>query len=226
MKKCLLCEKTMDIEFKVKELFKLSSIEIDEICIACQKTFVKLSDCATCKICGRRWPSSSICQDCYRWNDLSDFKNTALFEYNFAMREYMRRYKFLGDYRLRKVFQKDLLASISKPEMVVPIPVNKSTLLTRGFNQVTGLLGKLSYREILLTKQANKSISQSKKSRKERMKLEQPFLIDLKEISNISLNQNIVLVDDVYTTGTTIRLAAELLMDYGFKNVRGLTLAR
>nr|WP_165861000.1 phosphoribosyltransferase [Lactiplantibacillus pentosus] len=38
--------------------------------------------------------------------------------------------------------------------------------------------------------------------------------------------QSILIVDDIYTTGRTIRHAASLLLENGAKSVTGLTLAR
>ncbi|WP_369346868.1 ComF family protein [Apilactobacillus ozensis] len=40
------------------------------------------------------------------------------------------------------------------------------------------------------------------------------------------VGKHITIVDDVYTTGTTIRLAAMVLKENGAKSVSGFTLAR
>ncbi|WP_229564731.1 hypothetical protein [Pediococcus pentosaceus] len=64
------------------------------------------------------------------------------------MRNFFQHYKFQdkfqGDYLLRKVFQDQFVNFIQKilkeNELIVPIPVDESTMTSRGFNQVTGLM--------------------------------------------------------------------------------------
>ncbi|WP_233438012.1 ComF family protein [Lentilactobacillus hilgardii] len=59
----------------------------------------------------------------------------------------------------------------------------------------------------------------------QRLNADQPFeLIDHE--SELIRQKTIVVVDDVYTTGTTIRHAAALLYRAGARCVKGLTFAR
>ncbi len=52
----------------------------------------------------------------------------------------------------------------------------------------------------------------------------QPFEVNLDK--NRIMNQEIILVDDVYTTGRTMFYAAECLLPYRPKKIRTFTLAR
>ncbi|WP_331435273.1 phosphoribosyltransferase family protein [Bacillus sp. SA1-12] len=64
---------------------------------------------------------------------------------------------------------------------------------------------------------------QSKKSRMERLAAENVF--SYASSSKIE-DKQILLVDDIYTTGSTLRNAAKLLVDNGAKTVFSLTLIR
>ena len=54
------------------------------------------------------------------------------------------------------------------------------------------------------------------------MKLQQPFVIG----EEIQLPTKILLFDDIYTTGKTIRLAAKLLQEKGVEDVKLFTVFR
>nr|WP_282570593.1 phosphoribosyltransferase family protein [Apilactobacillus kunkeei] len=70
-----------------------------------------------------------------------------------------------------------------------------------------------------------RKVRQSKLNRQQRIHNKQVFTINPKHVSEI-IDQKILLVDDIYTTGTTIRHAANVLRSNGAKQVFGLTLCR
>lgn len=196
------------------------------VCQPCWQTFEKITSATACTSCGRQLPRRQICGDCQRWPQAPNFYNQALFCYNAAMHDYFQRYKFQGDYRLRAVFAaviQQRLATLSA-DCVVTIPVTPATLQHRGFNQVTGWLGSGENDQPGLQTTAQvKAQPQSQKTRTERLATPQPFSLS----SSFQVaNQRVVIVDDIYTTGRTIRHAADLLLESGAKSVIGLTLAR
>lgn len=66
--------------------------------------------------------------------------------------------------------------------------------------------------------------AQAKKTKEERMLMPQPFEVNVDKTKII--NKEIILVDDVYTTGRTMFHAAECLLPYQPKTIRTFTLAR
>lgn len=137
----------------------------------------------------------------------------------------MSQYKFYGDYRLRQVFQGKIKREVKqiKADLVIPIPINPITYQQRGFNQVAGFLEGVKTTAALATIEQDKQLPQSAKNRQQRLQMKQPFKLNL---STEKFNKKrILLVDDIYTTGRTIRHAATLLLDAGASEVMGLTLA-
>lgn len=151
--------------------------------------------------------------------------NHSLYKYNSAMKDFMHRYKFQGDYRLRYVFQRQFTDLIRKcgSDVIIPIPVNSRTMQTRGFNQVSGLIeNSISIKHLLLAKSTVKSVPQSLKNRQERLKTQQPFLI---HHPDFIMNKSVTLVDDIYTTGRTLYHAANLCREAGCRVINSVTLA-
>ncbi|MGV0167899.1 ComF family protein [Furfurilactobacillus sp. WILCCON 0119] len=153
--------------------------------------------------------------------------NAALFEYNEAMKAFMHAYKFIGDCRMAAVFQPSVTAAIMTlhPDVVVPMPVAQSTLVKRGFNQATLLLPSSVPVVSALRVQTVTKVQQSRLGRTARLARTQPFELDGQAGRKLT-GQQVLIFDDVYTTGRTMRFAMQVLQDAGPKSLTGLTLAR
>ncbi|MCD7084463.1 ComF family protein [Limosilactobacillus fastidiosus] len=169
---------------------------------------------------------NELCDDCQKWRRHYGWylEHYPLFYYNQAMKDFMQKYKFQGQYHLRGIFYETIKEAIAriKYDILIPIPVTKNTLLTRGYNQVTGMLGDIPYTELIIH-QNHQKVAQSKKDRQSRLQTKQPFLLK----QGVSLQgKTILLVDDIYTTGRTLYHAATLCYEHGSKRVQSLSLAR
>ena len=105
---------------------------------------------------------------------------------------------------------------------VCPLPTSKQSLEKREFESVEYFLemSKIPYQQFF--KHIGKGKKQSEKTREERMKLQQPFV--LKE--EIPLPNKILLFDDIYTTGATVNRVKILLEKAGAEEVRTFSLVR
>lgn len=225
MDSCLLCNKMLVYDMSLSFLLSFKKLPKRYICDDCMSRFIRIDQSKRCKSCGRQMTKLTTCIDCQRWHHLGDdFVNESIFQYNDAMKDFMHRYKFVGDYQLRMIFQQEIRKKIRKELVVVPVPISSETKNNRGFNQVVGLLGNIEYIDALIVNSTHK-IRQSTLNRKQRINNKQIFTINLKYASKIT-GQKVLLVDDIYTTGTTIRHAAEVLRSSGAKQVLGLTLCR
>ncbi|MEH7124273.1 ComF family protein [Bacillus sp. JJ1773] len=149
-------------------------------------------------------------------------KNFSIVMYNDFAKEVMAQYKYRGDYVLAHVFasfMKKRLAAISF-DKIVPIPLSAERLYERGFNQSEALIRAWGFESSDLFTRTHTE-KQSKKSRSERIHLAQVF-----QIKEPIPNQNILLIDDIYTTGSTLRHAAKCLKEAGAHSVSSVTFAR
>ncbi|HEP1794278.1 TPA: ComF family protein [Streptococcus suis] len=221
MSNCLLCDRAMKTRQTFSELIFFGKSQ-SGVCHDCLATFEKIAEqhCLHCSKSGEE----ETCKDCRYWlSQGKSVSHTAIFQYNEAMAAYFSRYKFQGDYVLRKIFARELKEALAdfSDYTIVPIPLSQERLEERGFNQVTGLLdaAKIPYKELLGKRDSKK---QSSKSREERLETEQTFyLLDEKNIP-----EKILLIDDIYTTGATIQLATRLFMKTKQKEIKTFSLSR
>src|SRR5699024_5857763 len=103
--------------------------------------------------------------------------------------------------------------------IISPIPLSNQRLAERGFNQSLQLAEMLN-RPVSHLFQRKGTEKQSKKTRVERLQMDNPFRLIKK------INQPVLLIDDIYTTGTTLRHAASLCKQSGCEQVYALTLCR
>ncbi|MGQ7462991.1 ComF family protein [Streptococcus suis] len=221
MSNCLLCDQTMKTRQTFSEHIFFGKSQTG-VCNNCLATFEEIAEqhCLHCSKSGEE----GICKDCRYWlSQGKSVSHTAIFQYNDAMSDYFSRYKFQGDYILRKIFAVQVKKALEpySDYTIVPIPLSQERLEERGFNQVTSILdaARMPYKELLGKRDSKK---QSSKSRKERIATEQAFYI----LNENKLPEKILLVDDIYTTGATIQLATRLFMKASQKEIKTFSLCR
>ena len=190
-------------------------------CPSCKAEFCRVPKDG-CNICGL--PGGGICRDCSEW-EKTEFaglvhSGKSLYVYNDAMKTYLHQYKFLQDVVLSEVFSGEINEALCKVDAIlVPIPMNTEKLKQRTFSQVDELLASagLPFTH-LLSKTAQ---VQGKKSRQERLESTKLF-----EWNGKPIPDKIILIDDLYATGTTMRHAAKELKMAGAGEIKLFTLIR
>lgn len=188
---------------------------------------------STCPSCFRPQSNQDICSDCQSWGNDPKWngaleRNVSVYEYNDAMKDILSTFKFRGDAALASVFEKDFKSSYKanfktiKIDATVPIPLSPERLYERGFNQAKLLADFLPLQQLDVLERTHHE-KQSKKSRQERLTSSNVFSITDRSIIE---GKNILLIDDIYTTGTTLRHAAKRLKDFGAASIYSLTLIR
>ncbi|MBD8071391.1 ComF family protein [Bacillus sp. PS06] len=233
MTKCLICFEPFTDE-RWGTLFLIG--EPNNICSQCRESFERIEG-TICQTCGRplddlakEYIHGDQCYDCVRW--LEDPKwvhtltsNRSVYRYNDWLKQVLSQYKFRGDHKLATVFKKDFIkaykSNFSSSFILVPIPLSQERLYERGFNQAQIFAEFLGKPQELLTRVHHEK--QSKKSREHRIHAENVF--SLKEGNDLK-GTHILLIDDIYTTGSTLRHAAEVLLTANATSVSSLTLVR
>ncbi|MGE1142471.1 ComF family protein [Bacillus pumilus] len=225
---CLICEGHFVASFTWKSLLLLND---NRLCIACKHRLEKIQR-PICPACGRAQSNDQLCQDCSRWKERLDsttvlVKNRSVYAYNDLMKDVLSRFKFRGDTALAELFKQDVQAifkrsfSIKEP-VLIPIPLSKERLNERGFNQsviLASLIGQPIQQPLVKIHQSK----QSKKKKNERLDQKGMFQINQ---TDVIVQRDVILIDDIYTTGATIYDAARILKEAGAKSVSSFTLIR
>ena len=199
------------------------------ICVNCEQPFMQLKQQPTCLECGRLMTKVEVCPDCQKWHQVKEtvlLKNTALYAYDEAGRKFMELFKYVGDTRVIalviKELRRELLGYQKKGYVLCPLPSSEASLKKREFETIPTLLKQCQVPTVSLLEHIGKGKKQSEKTRQERLQLKQPF----RAKEGVVIPKKVLLVDDVYTTGATIHLAAKVLTQMGVEEVVSLTLFR
>lgn len=221
MNSCVLCNSLLDEKLTFCDLLTLTKPKA-RACDTCFEKFQRIS-AQHCPKCYRDGMGEA-CMDCQVWiKKGKEVSHKSCFVYNEAMKDFFSQYKFQGDYALYSVFTEILQKELKgySDYTLVPIPVSAKKYQTRGFNQVTALLEgtKLPFKEVL---EKHDTIAQSSKTREERLQSQQCFKVK----DNVQVPTKVLLIDDIYTTGSTLQLAKEILVEAGMKEIVTFSLAR
>ena len=197
-----------------------------DICDSCRGklTFVKEPYCLKCgKPLGTETELCELCKTKRMYFD----EGRALYIYNDVLRKsiygfkYNNRREYSGFYgaQMAKGLKRKLTEW--RADAIIPIPLHKSRMKKRGYNQAALLAHEISkytkipvYDEYLIRQkstvpQKNLDVHARENNLKNAFKI---------KYNDVQLN-SVILIDDIYTTGSTINEAAKCLKDAGVKNV-------
>lgn len=199
-----------------------------------------------CGICGKIC-DKSLCRKCEI--NLEKFENIkieevqdknfnefiSVFDYQGMIRTNILNYKFKEKSYMAKTFAKFLINNeklfekIKTYDTIVPVPISRKRMKQRGYNQSLIIAKelnkyfKLEIAENSLIKVKN-VIEQSKLNKEDR----QNNIINAYEIKNEQIleNKKVLLIDDIYTTGSTVNECSKMLKLANPKKIGVLTLAK
>ena len=190
------------------------------ICASCAKKTVYIKE-PVCLKCGKSIKGDEeYCEDCQKRPHVF-VQGKAVFDYG-SISDSLARFKYKGRTEYAKFYAReivrqrgDFIRAVS-PDAFVPVPIHVLKLMQRGYNQSEIISSELSY----LTKIPTKTdlIIRSKRtdplknlSARERQKnLKNAFKIGENDVKL----KTIVIIDDIYTTGSTIDEMASVLKSY------------
>ena len=147
-----------------------------------------------------------------------------ILDYKFHEKPYM--YVCFVNFVLKneKIFEK-----LQSYDTIIPVPISKKRMKERGYNQSLLIAKKLS-REVKIPLQANcllktKNIIEQSKLNKEQRKQNIQNVYELKN-GEILNKKRILLIDDIYTTGSTVNECAKILQQARPEKIDVLVLAK
>ena len=198
---------------------------------------VKLISEPLCTCCGRPFHKATggdrLCGLCLTGHYHFDLAR-ALVRYQPPITTIISSFKYHGQTTSLKSFQaiqQQLpgLTQLNQPDLIIPVPLHLKRLQQRGFNQAL-LLARAFYQnqhqliDFRVLERHRYTEPQTGLSGKVRRKnLKNAFRVKDEEIVK---GKRVVLVDDVFTTGTTVNECAKVLKKAGAKEVLVLTMAR
>jgi len=218
---CVLCKTTLEVT------------NHRYLCITCWNKLEPVEG-LFCQKCGKPLPDGGAhCYHCRQMKFHFEYIRAGGI-YNGALKEVIHKFKYQGKDFLAGVLSEFLILHTQDKfdwqeiDYVVPIPLYKKNEYRRGYNQalllgerVVGCFSKpLVFENLIRTR---KTRSQMELSREERL----VNLIDAFAVSKPTIfkNKNVLLIDDVCTTGSTIEECAKVLKKAGTRKVWGLVLA-
>lgn len=186
-----------------------------------------------CMRCGKGLSrqETEYCHDCRKHPHMFE-RGRSLYRYE-SVAGALFRFKYQGRQEYADFFGEELYRHLGsdiramRAEAIIPVPLHKSRYRERGYNQ-SALLGKALAKRLQIPFYANlvvrckKTVPQKQLSYAERQNnLKKAFKLSG---NDVKLN-TVIIIDDIYTTGSTVDALAKVLLEGGVKRVYVVTLA-
>lgn len=203
------------------------------ICSGCEGVFRYVKD-PYCMKCGKQLsaPEKVYCSYC-EINSIPYEEGRAVFLYDDAMRKSIYRFKYNSRMEYARFYAYEIFKKYEgkiklwNPDVIIPIPLHKSKLRKRGFNQAFLIAKELS--NLLNIPVDDKLLVRTKKTEKQKNlgvlerndNLKNAFKIRPNRVQYLSA----MLIDDIYTTGATMINASHVLKVSGISKVYCISLS-
>jgi competence protein ComFC len=199
-------------------------------CANCARD-VQLATTPLCPICGASQPSSDLCRRCKESPPhYAALRSWAIF--GGGIRNAIHKLKYQRDIALGEILSRPMITLVQSLnwsiDLVTPVPLGLARLAERGYNQAA-LLGRpialyleLPYRPKIINRvrETRSQVGLSLELRRDNV------AGAFQARREVVARKNVLVVDDVTTSGSTLDACAEALIDAGACQVFCLTLAR
>ena len=217
---CVICGRPLELDNRVF------------LCSGCLAQVRRIHDSA-CEKCGRP-DCAGLCQEC-RKTDLYYTIARAAGIYDGVLRECIHKLKYGGELYLAKTlvsFMVDTLRefpALAECDLIVPVPLHRVRERERGFNQAYLLAKGIS--NVL---KIDISCGNLRRIREKTPQTDLPRSLRLSNVREIFgvrdssefEGKELLLVDDVFTTGSTVNECSKTLIEAGAGKISILTAAR
>jgi ComF family protein len=205
-----------------------------DLCPACDAALPRIQvACVTCGLPLRGSPVGLRCDACHRAPPPLT-RVVAPFLYGPPLDRWLPRFKFHHDLaagRLLSQLMLEACMTAPRPDALVPVPLHRSRLRSRGYDQALELARPLArvlalpLRTDLLARIRATSAQSSLHAAQRHRNLHGAFAA-IPSLVDRPLPAHVALVDDVMTTGATLHAAARTLLEAGVARVDAWTCAR
>jgi ComF family protein len=207
------------------------------LCLTCWQSVKFITD-PMCHACGQPFEfaigEQALCGECLK--ELPPYARArSVFVYDEHSRTLVTKLKFSDQLYLASVFGPWLTKTgnemIAESHIIVPVPLSYRRFISRRYNQAALLARALAQKthlpvipDALLRKKH--TLPQTGLSRRQREEnVQGAFAVNPRHKNDIK-GKNVLLIDDVLTTGSTVSACAKQLIKSGAMRVNVLTLAR
>ena len=203
----------------------------EKICLRCLKR-LKLLTPPWCVKCGKKLAfEEELCTDCSRMKH-KYVRGRALYEYD-SVASSIYRLKYGKRQEYADFFGEEMARYLGgfirecNPDVMMPVPLHKKRQRKRGYNQAWLLTKSLGYhmdipvRNDLLYRAKNTSPLKQQNPSERQNNLKKAFIIAQNDVKL----DTVIIVDDIYTTGSTIDAIADVLLQHGVNRVFYVALA-
>lgn len=220
---CLLCGQLLPPGF-----------DPQEFCAECQATMPPMGR-SHCRCCSQPFPASSsqhLCATCLQRPPAFSIVHAAC-TYQESVKDAIHQLKYRNKVYLAEPLGKLLGKSLEvaeagfKPDCIIPVPLHPGRLKKRGYNQALEISRPLARKiqvpinTTLLHRTLKTPPQQGLTAAERRRNLRNAFIV-----TTTTSARNILLVDDVMTTGETVRECCRVLMENNIAEVQVAVIGR
>jgi competence protein ComFC len=204
------------------------------LCDYCQQK-IDLTGVFCCPVCHKDTVEGICCEGCKAKSFLDSHIATTPYQEESLVGKLIAalKYQYAEDVKsvfeiIVKEFVEGQKGAFLPYDWIVPVPLHKKRFAERGYNQaeiIAQILTELLDLPLHIILKRHKATKQQAKLKREERLLNLKDAFCLVDDVNV-WDKNILLVDDVYTTGSTIGECAKVLKSAGASEVRGFSVAR
>ena len=221
--RCIVCDELLPFGFNLENEF---------LCDSCRSKLEFIKE-PTCKKCGAMINNKDeiYCARCENKMHNGFEYGFGLLRYNDFVKESIHRIKYLGRKEYIDFYGRCIASAYKKkfkeinPEYLIPVPIHDIRLRERNYNQAEILANSISkelsrynidipVKNDLVFRTKNTRVLNKLDNEDRGKELKDAF-----SISDIGYLDKVIIVDDIYTTGSTINTVAETLKNAGVNQV-------
>lgn len=218
--------------FRICPFCDSSVTKNDFLCPKCREAITQYRKTPKCVVCGQDKGKVPLCDECDK--KLPPFRlAVSCYYYDGTMKEALLAYKLGHQFYKAKGFAKLMAETLESyrisPDIITPVPSGIKSFYKIGYSPALEIaiplkkLLNIPLSARLLRKRPG-AVRQSSLNGKERIENAKHSFLPIRWNKRKIQGKTVLLVDDVYTTGSTAKECSKLLLKMGAKDVYVLTL--